>query len=126
LSTLFEGAFLLTKAQQFARLIAAAGWSQAEVARRLQITAGAVSQICSGKTQPRASTLNLLKLLLAREKPEALALQERAGMDGLEAWESDLLEELRKLPEAQRRFLVQMVKQMIKALPSVAHRKSRR
>ncbi len=115
-----------TKAQQFARLIAAAGWSQAEVARRLQITAGAVSQICSGKTQPRASTLNLLKLLLAREKPEALALQERAGMDELEAWESDLLEELRKLPEAQRRFLVQMVKQMVKALPSVAHRKSRR
>ena len=63
------------KTHEFVRLLAAAGWSQAEAARRLQITPGAVSQICNAKTQPRPSTLNLLKLILARRLADADPLE---------------------------------------------------
>jgi transcriptional regulator with XRE-family HTH domain len=105
------------KTHEFARLLAAAGWSQAEAARRLQITPGAVSQFCNGKTQPRPTTLNLLKLILARENPKVLALHESQGWRSLAHWEKDLLTELRQLAETDRQRLLPIFKQMIKAMP---------
>ncbi len=113
------------KAQEFARLIIAAGWSQAEAARRLRITPGAVSQICSGKTRPRDSTLNLLKLMVARENPEALALHDSAMSPPLEAWEMELLTEMRRLPEAERQRLLPLIKQMIRAMATPLRRTSK-
>lgn len=109
------------KAQEFVRLIAAAGWSQAEAARRLNITPGAVSQICSGRTRPRAATLNLLKLILVHEKRQGLALRESAG-PAPRQWERQLLEDLRRLPEPQRERLLAVIKDMIRAMQATARR----
>ena len=103
-------------------MLAAADWSQAEAARRLNITPGAVSQICSGRTRPRAATLNLLKLMLAHEKPEALALRESRGRPALRNWERELLDDLGKLPEAQREQLLRIIKNMIRAMQSAGRR----
>ena len=107
---------------EFVRLLTAAGWSQAEAARRLQITPGAVSQICSGKTLPRPALLNLLKLLVAPVNPEAFKRHEKAALSRLEPWESELLAELRKLPPTQREWVATMIRQMIKGLPGVRRR----
>jgi len=86
---------------------------------------GAVSQICSGKTRPRDSTLNLLKLMVARENPEALALHESAMSPPLEAWEMELLTELRRLPEAERQRLLPLIEQMIRAMATPLRRTSK-
>jgi transcriptional regulator with XRE-family HTH domain len=110
------------KAHEFARLLAVVGWSQAEASRRLQITPGAVSQICSGKTQPRASTLNLLRLMVARENPKALAMHQAERWRALEQWEKDLLDDLRQLPDQHRQRLLPIFKQMIRAMPGSAIR----
>ena len=104
------------KNNEFSRLLTAARWSQAEAARRLQITPGAVSQICSGKTQPRAATLNLLKLMIARENPKALALHESEAWRALEHWEKELLADLRQLPERERLRLLPIFRQMVGAM----------
>jgi transcriptional regulator with XRE-family HTH domain len=101
------------KSEEFARLIAMTGWTQAEVARRLQITPGAVSQLCSGKTRPHARTLNLLKLIIAHEMPDALRLHESQRSAALGPWESELLEGLRRLRASDRERLLPIFHQLI-------------
>lgn len=112
----FANLFVDPKAQEFVRLLKAAGWSQAEAARRLHITAGAVSQICSGKTRPRPSTLNLLRVLLLSEG--AAAGREVLLGPGLEPWGRELVAALRGLPERQREWVLAVVKQMIRTMPA--------
>ena len=56
------------ESREFVRLLKIANWSQADAARKLQITPGAVSQICSGTTRPRAVTLKLLRVLVAQKQ----------------------------------------------------------
>jgi transcriptional regulator with XRE-family HTH domain len=55
------------ESREFVRLLKTANWSQADAARKLQITPGAVSQICSGTTRPRPVTLKLLRVLVAQK-----------------------------------------------------------
>ena len=105
------------KSEEFAKLIKTAGWSQAEVARLLQITPGAVSQLCNGKTRPHARTLNLLRLIMGQEKPEALRFHESQRYAALAPWESELLEGLRRLRASDREWLLPMFHQMIKTMP---------
>src|SRR6516225_1885004 len=102
------------KTIEFNRLLAASGWSQAEVARRLRITPGAVSQICSGRTRPHGSTLNLFRLMVGREKSGAVALRADMGQP-LEVWEKQLLEPLRGMSERRRQQLLPVLLQMIEA-----------
>src|SRR2546422_5772741 len=96
--------------KEFVRLMKAAGWSQNETARRLQMTGGGVSQICTGKVRPSKGRLNLLRLLVEREKPGALKQRE------MEGWARDLLGDLRQMPEGQRSALLGAIRQMLKAI----------
>ena len=98
---------------EFVSLMKAAGWSQAETARRLQITPGAVSQICNGKTVPRPATLNLMKLLIGKENPNALESHETSTRAGLEPWAKQLVETLQRLPENDRDRLLAPIRAMI-------------
>ena len=109
---------------EFLALMEAAGWSQAEVARRLQISPGAVSQICSGKTVPRLATLNLLKLLVG--DPGLLARIERRHSLSLDAPEKQLIKALRELSRGDRDRLFPLLHQMIRAVAghSASPRKS--
>jgi transcriptional regulator with XRE-family HTH domain len=99
------------KAVEFTRLLAGSGLSQAEAARSINVTPGAVSQICTGKTKPRPSTLGLLRLVLAGRKRGAPA--RLLGELYLQAWERNLLADLRQLSAAERRALALIVKRMV-------------
>src|SRR5437016_1851946 len=99
----------------------AAGWSQAEVARRLRITPGAVSQLCSGKTHPHPGTLNLLKPLVA----PALKSRASAAASVPAPWEGELLEPLRRLSDADRQRLLAVFQDLIKAVQAAGRRAGR-
>jgi transcriptional regulator with XRE-family HTH domain len=103
------------KNREFIGLVKAAGWSQAETARRLHITPGAVSQIFNGRTRPHPATLNLLKLILV----VMLGLQHEhhpAIGAKLQPWEIRLLEALRGLPGACREALLAAFHKTIRAV----------
>jgi transcriptional regulator with XRE-family HTH domain len=100
-------------AAEFLRLLHHAGWSQAEAARRLQITPGAVSQICSGRTQARASTLNLLRLMVAQDLAAARRARKSDPRPAAPSWEEELLAPIRRLPESSRHRLLAALKPMI-------------
>lgn len=51
----------------------AAGWNQAETARRLHMSSGGVNQIVKGGVRPSAQTLALLMRVVAEHRPDALA-----------------------------------------------------
>ena len=110
------------KNEEFIALARAADWSQAEVARRLQLTPGAISQIFNGVTRPHPATLNLLRLLV-RAKPDAWKAFERAWVGGLAPWESQLLEALRGLRPAHREALLTAFQEMIRAVQTRPHRR---
>lgn len=57
---------------EFFALIEAAGWNQAEAARRLELNPGTISQY-KGDVAPSTQTLKLLKMILANENPEVLS-----------------------------------------------------
>ena len=105
---------------QFLKMVRAVGWSQAKVARRLKITPGAVSQLCSGRTRPRAATLELLRLVIEEEKREALNLGGNAPSGGLEGWQAQLLESLGRLPKAHRDRLLAGFSALIKVFGAAA------
>jgi len=98
--------------KEFIRLMKAVGWSQNETARRLHMTGGGVSQICTGRVRPSKGRLNLLQLLVERENPEAVA---RLNSE-LEVWAQDLLHNLRQMHDAQRGPILEAFKQMIRAV----------
>ena len=94
---------------EFRRLLALSGWSQAEASRQLCMTPSALSQIIRHNSPVRPSTvsLRLFKLLVWREKPDVLqATMEREEMPGLDLPEQALIRRLRGLsPEAKRKVL---------------------
>ena len=96
-------------------MIQQAGWSQAETARRLDLTPGAVSQICNGKTQPRQATLSLLRLLLV-STPGTLKRLAQPRANRLVDWELELLNPLRALSSAQRESLLSAFRAILKTV----------
>src|SRR5258706_238373 len=94
----------------------ASGWSQAEVARRLQITPGAVSQFCSGKILPKAGTLNLFKYVLAKFNPAAVQAYENSLSKSEASWKHEIVDALERLPEKQRRLALKPIKEIINAM----------
>jgi SOS-response transcriptional repressor LexA len=56
--------------REFASLMKVKGWSQAETARRLDMSDAAVSQILSGKNTPSAQTLHLMRRMVLEEGSE--------------------------------------------------------
>jgi transcriptional regulator with XRE-family HTH domain len=104
------------KTAEFIRLFEASGWTQAEVARKLHITRGAVSQLCSGQTRPHERTLDLFRIALSRIKPEVPGMFDPGRFLDLPAWVVDLIEALRKLSEKDRECVLKPIQQIITAL----------
>mgnify|MGYP006935520998 CR=1 FL=1 len=61
--------------REFSSLLQATGWSQVAVSKKLFRTQGVVSQYIKGTTRPSRSTVQLLKRIIAEEKPEALTTE---------------------------------------------------
>jgi transcriptional regulator with XRE-family HTH domain len=101
-------------AREFVNLLEIAGWSQARAARCLDLTAGAISQICTGKTSPRPTTLALLRVLV-QMNGELPAPVPNPGQR-LAAWEVELLESLRRFPSRQRQKILEAFHQMLNAV----------
>lgn len=106
------------------------GWTQAETARRLGLTSGAVNQFVKGTSRPSPITLRLMTVLVFLAKPEVLrqetALSRRlAEMRVLlapqvpqppprPAWESRVIGMLAPLVEADR-------EKVLTALEAIMH-----
>jgi len=84
---------------EFIALFRRSGWSQAELARKLEMTRGGVNGVITGRTSPSAMALRLFRLILVGECPEALAA---APAPVLEPWEEQVLGTLRGLNPAER------------------------
>src|SRR5260221_13670251 len=56
--------------QEFNRLAALSGWTNAELARRLKVTPPHITGLMRGGKEPSASLVELLCLVLQRDKPE--------------------------------------------------------
>jgi len=100
--------------QEFVDLMNVMGWTQAETARQLAMTSGAVNQLVNPNltVRPSSTTLRLFKLIVATQRPEAinaktLELKENPGAY-LSAPERKLVEALRQIqpPELQRAYAV--------------------
>ena len=99
---------------EFIALARLSGWTQAEVARQLDLTPGAVSQILHGKTRPRPRTLQLFKMILTKRDPVALKRLEINS--GLEPHEWEVIEWMRRLHHAQCERFFEALKLLVKAL----------
>ena len=110
-----------SRTEEFISLVKASGWSQAEVARQLHVTPGAVSQLCNGKTRPRAGTVNMLKILIG---PQALQVHERSHAKTLKPSENKFLQALHELPETDREPLLAAFQQTIKAVRGASRRRA--
>lgn len=102
-----------SKNEEFVALMKAAGWSQAETARRLHASLAAVSQFVNGHAVPARSTLSLLKLLLVRSQRDGIKVKEEPSA-GLPAWASDRISDLEAIPEGRRKGLVFSFRQIAK------------
>ena len=103
------------KTERFLELLEKLGWSQAQAARELRITPGAVSQICTGKTRPHPATLNSLEIIAARKTGRHPGSARKSSSEGLQPHELEMVLELRKLPESQRAWAASVAKQTIRA-----------
>jgi transcriptional regulator with XRE-family HTH domain len=125
--------------EEFARLVAIMGWNQSETARQLHMSAAAVSNLMNPghSNRPRPTTLQLLKLIVSQEHPEAIEprhfkLKGRPGSgtslsvreDYLDARERKLITDIRRLKEHEQETIYRVVYAMIfQALPHGAARK---
>ena len=95
---------------EFLRLLRHTGWSQARTARALEISPGAVSQICNRKTHPRTSTVGLLRRLVDENQTGS---SRHPRPLPLEPWEQQLLRDCRQLSAAERRAIGLIVRRMV-------------
>ena len=58
---------------EFLALYERTGWTQAELARKLELTAGGVSGLVKGETIPSAGLVKLLNLVMLHESPKPSA-----------------------------------------------------
>lgn len=117
--------------QEFLELFQSSGWTQAEVARQLELTRGGVNGIITGRTVPSNATVKLFKLILLSQQPEAMSAAARPAsvQYAEEAWVRELMEEMRRVAPAHRPRLVTALKGVAVAFPKNARgalRKQRR
>lgn len=106
--------------REFLQLLEQSGWSQAEAARQLRLTPGAISQIVTGRTAPHSSTLNLFRLLLERRQAAARPGKPAAALAESEA---ALIASLRRHPPAQRELLLLAMQGLLARTPARARGK---
>lgn len=125
--------------EEFARLVAIMGWNQSETARQLHMSAAAVSNLLNPghPNRPRPTTLQLLKLIVSGEHPEAIEprqfkLKGKASPgaalavreDYLSARERKLITDIRRISEREQETIYRVVYAMIfRALPHGARKK---
>ena len=100
------------KKAQFLELWKRTGWTQAELARRLELSRGGINGIITGTTVPSAGLVKLLQLVIFTEKPgllEAGASELKESMSpygpvpkSQEENYGPLILELERLPAAER------------------------
>ncbi|MGD0410871.1 MAG: helix-turn-helix domain-containing protein [Verrucomicrobiota bacterium] len=102
--------------QEFRDLLRASGWSQAEAARQLAMTPSALSQIVrrNSPVRPSPVTLRLFRLLLWREKPEALReAARRKAPPASEPWEQEAVRALRAVPPKARPSVLRRLRALV-------------
>jgi hypothetical protein len=109
---------------EFKRLIDLMGWSQSEAARRLHKTPAAVNHLVNPAhpNKPTQTTLQLLKLIIASERPELFetAFELKEGPAGpkpnhtkLSQKERALVEMLRRAPAEEQERVYAVIKAML-------------
>jgi transcriptional regulator with XRE-family HTH domain len=109
--------------QEFRDLLRASGWSQAEAARQLAMTPSALSQIVRRNSivRPSPVTLRLFRLLLWREKPEALPKPSRLKPGTMpETWEAEVVRALRAVPPKTRESILRHLRALLAAAGKTA------
>ncbi len=71
---------------EFLALYQRTGWTQAELARKLELTAGGVSGLVKGETIPSAGLVKLLNLVMLHESPKPSAPASRRPRRPAAAW----------------------------------------
>ncbi len=105
--------------QEFARLLAASGWSQAQAARELSLTPAVVSRYLSGETRPSLTVVRLFKLLLGARgalAPPAGPLVLKDERRQLRAGERELLDALDQFDEVTRQRVIEGFRGVLAAL----------
>ena len=94
--------------------MAAAGWSQAEAARLLNMTPSAVSQITrmNSPVKPSPTALRFLEVLVEMKHTGKIAIAASARRPrggSTKKWEMDLLAHLHQLPPSARTQVIKAV-----------------
>ena len=110
--------------QEFVDILRAIGWSQAETARQLCMTSGAVNQIINPNStvRPSPTTLRLFKLIVAAERPsvinaKTLELKSKSpAPEGLSDEEQKLVKTVRRIPPQLQRPAFTAINSVLEAL----------
>ncbi len=122
--------------EDFKRLIEIMGWSQTEAARRLAKTPSAINHLVNPDhpNKPTQTTLRLLKLIIARERPDlfnarTFELKEaarNANFAPLSAKERDLIRRLRDLPRNEQERVYAVLRTLLDNAPKAKPQKTRK
>jgi transcriptional regulator with XRE-family HTH domain len=113
--------------KEFIEMFEASGWSQADIARKLELTPGGVSSIIKGDHIPSMTTVKLFRLILLGEKPDVRfpTHQSKASVlkdDGIvssrpSGWENEVIKELDDLAPDDRSKVIDALKAIVKIVP---------
>lgn len=97
--------------EEFARLLTSSGWKQSEAAKHLELSPAVITRYLNKDTRPSLTVLKLFKLLIGDMQPlpgdgTALVLDGELERP-LDAAERQLVAQLRRLPDTERRRVVQ-------------------
>jgi len=97
---------------EFARLLKKSGWKRAEAARQLELSPAVITRYLNSDTHPSLTVLKLFQLLIGDMQPLPGVVASGPNHEGeleppLDAAERQLIGQLRALPEAERRRVVQ-------------------
>jgi plasmid maintenance system antidote protein VapI len=111
------------------RLIEIMGWSQTEAAKRLGKTHGAINHLVNPdhRNKPTQTTLLLLKMIIARERPELVNTQTAEAQEvgnnapggnvRLNAKERDLIHRMQELPRDDQDKVYAVIRTLLRVVP---------
>jgi len=113
---------------EFKRLVELMGWSQTMAARRLHKTPSAINHLVNPDhpNKPSPTTMQLLKVIIAGERPDLInpqTFQAKEAPPGaklhggrLSPRERELIEDLQKLPAAEREKVYAIIDVVLEAI----------
>jgi hypothetical protein len=116
-----------TEKAEFKRLIGLMGWSQTEAARRLRKTPSAINHLVNPAhpNKPTQTMMQLLKLIIASERPDLINAQPFELKQGCEPKpqdvsltqrELDLIAKLRQFPQTDQDRLYAIIVAMLNTM----------